>query len=488
VIAGEPKAILRPTARSTNDPNHNLCYEAAMNTPSNSTRSPRRALVIGASVAGLLAARVLNERYAEVVLLERDALPDRPSPRKGTPHAVHPHGLLARGRQILDELFPGFTEALVAQGGLNGDIGTEVAVDANGSRFARSPAGVHGLAVSRLAIEAELRRRVRALPGVRLLTEVDVLAPVHEHGRVVGVRWQRRDGSAAQTTAADLVIDCSGRGSRGPAWLREWGYEPPAEERVHIGLAYTSAYFRRAPGPPSVAGVIGTATAQLPRPSILLAQEPGEDGQPRWVAGVGGYAGDHVETTREAMAERARQTHSPEICALAEGGQIIGVPMRYGFPYSQRRHYQKLRRFPRGYLAMGDALASFNPIYGQGMTVAASEALALRAALVRGSDGLAPRFFKAAAHVIDTPWQLAVGGDLALPQVSGPRPFPVKLINAYVARVQRVAVHDAVVAAAFVKVMHMLAPPPSLLAPALLWRVWRGERPGATPATTAATV
>jgi 2-polyprenyl-6-methoxyphenol hydroxylase-like FAD-dependent oxidoreductase len=356
-------------------------------------------------------------------------------------------------------------------------------VDANGSRFARSTAGIDGLAVSRLAIEAELRRRVRALTGVRLLTEVDALAPIHEGGRIIGVRWPHRDGSAVETMAAALVVDCSGRGSRGPAWLREWGYAPPTEERVEIGLAYTSAYFKRAPGQPPLACVIGAATAGLPRPSILIAQEPLQDGQPRWVAGVGGYAGDHVGVTREAMAERARQIHNPEIAELAERGEMIGEPMRYSFPHSQRRHYEKLRRFPSGYLAMGDALASFNPIYGQGMTVAACEALTLRAALAKGLDGLAPRFFRAAAHAIDMPWQLAVGGDLALPQVPGPRPFPVNLMNAYVARVQRVAVHDAVVAAAFVKVMHMLVPPPNLFAPTVLWRVWRGGRQVATAAT-----
>ena len=135
---------------------------------------------------------------------------------------------------------------------------------------------------------------------------------------------------------------------------------------------------------------------------------------------------------------------------------------------------------------MGDALASFNPIYGQGMTVAACEALTLRAALAKGLDGLATRHFKSAARVIEVPWRLAVGGDLALPQVPGPRPFPVNLINAYVARVQRVAVDDAVVATAFVKVMHMVASPPSLFAPALLWRVWRGRRLAETPVTTGA--
>ncbi len=457
-----------------------------MNDLDNVSNTHDRAVVIGASMAGLLAARVLSERFTEVVLLERDALPEQAGPRKGTPHALQPHGLLARGRQILDELFPGFSHALVAQGGLAGDIGTEVAVDANGQRFIGSPAGIDSLAVSRPAIEAEIRRRVRALPGVRVLTEIEVLTPLHEQGRVVGVRLLGQDGSAAQTMAADLVVDCSGRGSRSPTWLREWGYQPPAEEQVQIGLAYTSAYFKRTPGQPPLACVIGAATAALPRPSILIAQEPeqqpAQDGQPRWVAGVGGYAGDHVDVTREAMAERARRINNPEIAALAERGEMIGQPMRYGFPHSQRRHYETLSRLPQAYLVMGDALASFNPIYGQGMTVAACEALALRAALAKGLNGLAPRFFKAAARVIDTPWQLAVGGDLALPQVPGPRPFPVKLINAYVARVQRVAVHDAVVAMAFVKVMHMLAAPPSLFAPTLLWRVWRGGRRVATPA------
>jgi 2-polyprenyl-6-methoxyphenol hydroxylase-like FAD-dependent oxidoreductase len=444
--------------------------------------TPRRAAVIGASMAGLLAARILAERFDEVVLLERDPLPTVATPRKGTPQAVQPHGLLARGREVLDELFPGFSDALVAQGALAGDAGAEVAVDANGRRLARAPLGVRGIAASRLAIEAELRRRVIALAGVRLLDGVDVLAPVHEDGRVVGVRWQRRDtGSLAdaqpQMLAAALVVDCSGRGSRSPAWLRDWGYEVPAEERVQIGLAYTSAYFRRPQGQPPLACVIGAATAALPRPSILIAQEPlagDPDSGPRWVAGVGGYAGDHVSTSREAMAERARQINCPEIAALAERGDMIGEPMRYSFPHSQRRHYERLARMPAGYLVMGDALASFNPIYGQGMTVAACQALALRDALARGDDALGRRFFKAAARVIDVPWQIAVGGDLALPMVQGARPLPVRIVNAYLARVHRVAVLDAEVAGAFVRVIHMLARPETLFAPRVLWRVWRG--------------
>jgi 2-polyprenyl-6-methoxyphenol hydroxylase-like FAD-dependent oxidoreductase len=436
----------------------------------------RRAIVIGGSIAGLLAARVLADRYDEVVVLERDELPEHAVQRKGTPHAVHPHGLLARGLQVLEELFPGFTNALLARGAGIGDIGLDVAVEANGRRFIRTTIGSVAVAASRLLIEAELRQRVRGLPRVRIVAGASVLTPTHEAGRVTGVQLQRADDTTGKETwPATLVIDCSGRGSRSPAWLRDWGYEPPVEERVTIGLAYTSAYFSRDPLQETTA-VIGSATPELPRPYILLAQEPDAEGRARWVAGVGGYAGDHVESTLEAMGRRAEEVGSREIAALAHRGEVLGPVMSYNFSYSQRRRYERMRKFPNGLLVMGDALASFNPIYGQGMSVAACEALALRDVLKQTPDPRATPFFAAAAKIIDVPWQIAVGGDLALPQIPGPRPFPTRLVNSYIGRVQKAAVDDPVLAAAFVKVIHLLAPPPTLMAPALIWRVLRHRR------------
>jgi 2-polyprenyl-6-methoxyphenol hydroxylase-like FAD-dependent oxidoreductase len=469
------------------------------------TRDAARAVVIGASMAGLLAARILSERFAEVWLLERDELPDAAAARKGTPHAMQPHGLLARGRQIIEELFPGFTDALVAQGGLCGDVGLDVVFDADRSRMARQRIGCVGVLASRLAIEAELRRRVRRLPGVRLMTQVDVVEPAYDAAsrRVTGVRLVHRDGGAAcadtgasqgsevETVAANLVVDCSGRGSRSLSWLDGWGFEPAFEERVRVDLSYTSAYFLRDEDDcGDVAGVISTATPGLPRPAVLLAQEPDPEGRQRWVAAVGGYGGDHPEVSLEGMRARARAIGGAELIAVTERGRLLGPVMRYRFPHSQRRHYERMARFPAGYLVMGDALASFNPIYGQGMTVAACEALELRAALRRGLDGLAPRFFRAAAKVIDVPWQTAVGSDLALPMVPGPRPLPVRLVNAYIAHVYRAAATDPVVATAFLKVMHMLSKPPSLMGPGVMWRVFRasGRAAGgvAAPATAPA--
>ena len=453
----------------------------------------RRAIVIGASLAGLLAARVLAGHYDEILLLERDRLSDEDSPRKGIPHAIHPHGLLARGREVLEQLFPGLTEALLARGATAGDAGSRVVMRLDGSRFAACSLGATSVAVSRSTLESELRRRTRALARCRLVDGVDVLAPICEDGRVTGVHC-RTDADAADAghrLGAALVVDCTGRGSRTPSWLRDWGFEPAPEEKVTIDLAYTSAYFRRSDPAPSTSVVIGSATPTMPYPSILIAQEPDAQGRPRWVAGVGGYAGDHVPRSLEAIAARARATGNIEIAELATRGELLGEPIRYRFPYSLRRRYERLRRFPAGYLVIGDALASFNPVYGQGMTVAACEALALKDLLAIRRSGdpagigskLAATFFAAAARTIDTPWQLAAGGDLSLASVEGHRTAAGSVIGAYMLRLRRRAIGDPVLAAAFMRVMHLLAPPASLFAAPIAWRVLRPD--AAAPAPTA---
>lgn len=436
--------------------------------------TPRRAVVLGASLAGLLAARVLREHFDEVVLLERDELPRDAVPRKGTPHAIHPHGLLAKGRLVLEELFPGFTEAMVARGGLLGDLLRDAAFEANRRRFAMGVGGLPALAASRLAIEAEIRQRVLQRAGVSVVCGADVHTPAFESGRVTAACYSIN--GVEHVLPAALVMDCTGRGSRAPQWLRSWGLEAPREERVDIGVCYTSAYFKRGgacaigPGLDKVA-TFGAVTNEQPRPGVLLAQEPQGDGPPRWVAGVGGFAGDHAAATLEALRERARDIGCPELIKVTHEGEPLGDVIRYQMPYSQRRHYEQLKAFPAGLLAMGDALTSFNPIYGQGMTVAACQALALREVLAAGESGLAKRFFRAASKVIDIPWQLAVGGDLSLDVVPGKRPLPVRIVNAYVARIYSVAPQDAVVSEAFQRVVHMLEPPESLFTPRLLWRV-----------------
>lgn len=434
----------------------------------------RRAVVIGASMAGLLAARVLAERHDEVWLFDRDALPEGDEHRKATPHSRHAHGLLARGREVMESLFPGITGEWVAAGAQLGDLQASAAFYGGRLRFAGGEAGHMAMVGSRPLIEGAVRRRVLALPQVRAATGLDVRGlRVDSRGRVTGVHIAalgEETGSLA--FEAVLVVDASGRASRMPAWLRELGHAAPEEERVQVDLRYATCYFRRAPHhAPGLEVVLCAATPQSPLPGVMLGQE-GD----RWVVTLGGYGTDMPPLSMQGFMERAQAMPASELAATVRDAEPLCDPLGYRFPHSQRRRYERMASFPEGLLVTGDAICSFNPIYGQGMSVAACEALALREALAGTRGTLAQRFFTRAARVVDTAWSTAVGADLSLPCVPGERPLPVRLINAYIAKVFEAAQHDAKVAAAFLRVAHLLQEPPSLMKPAMLWRVWRTLR------------
>lgn len=455
-------------------------------------RGPRRAVVLGASFAGLLAARVLHEHVDEVLLLERHALPMDLGPRETMPHTHHTHALLARGRQVIEQLFPGIGDEWMAAGGRLGDVGTDALFYAGRRRFAQAPADAQAICLGRSAIEGVLRWRVRALPRITLVSGVEAtgLLGAADRSAVTGLHWRLRDEPAGdrRTLRADLVVDASGRGSKLPKWLVELGHDAPREEQVHCQIRYATAYLQREPQhAPGLEAVICAATPDHPRPSVLLSQEGG-----RWVVTQGGYGDDAPPLDREGFIRRAQEAAPPELAAVVRDAQFLCEPFGYRFPHSQRRRYER-SSLPAGVLAIGDSICSFNPVFGQGMSVAACEALALQQALQAGAAidrGLARRYFRAAARSIDIAWQTAVGADLAIPSVQGERPLPVRLINAYVAKVFDAAQTDPAVAVAFQRVSHLLEAPPTLMRPAMLARVfsarWRRPADATRPAVAAA--
>src|SRR3712207_2150667 len=211
------------------------------------------AVVVGASMGGLLAARVLSETYAAVTVVERDHLTDDATPRRGLPQGRHAHGLLARGREALEELFPGLTAELVGLGVPAVDLQAGFRWVNGGRQLSQAPSGLLGLGVSRPLLESRIRARVRALPNVDVLDGCDAAGLVASPGgeRVTGLRvLSRAADSCEQVLDADLVVDASGRGSRGPQWLEALGFPAPAVEQVHIGLAYASRSYRRDPSGP----------------------------------------------------------------------------------------------------------------------------------------------------------------------------------------------------------------------------------------------
>ncbi len=459
--------------------------------------------MLGAGIAGLLAARVLRDHCTEVVVVERDSLDD--GWRRGVPQARHLHGLLDRGRTVLEELFPGFTAEAAARGATTAEalVGTRWYL--GGARMAPTPTGLTSVMATRPLLEAIVRERVLALPGVSIQTG-SVRGLIGDMHAVRGVRVTA-DGSAracgigapaaatgdsaapgnaksvpvsaATATAgtapvtggtdlsADLVIDATGRGSRAPQYLADLGAPAPAEERLEVDLGYASALFPRTDG-------------QLDNQSSVIIST-GPDGRgggairvqgDRWHITLAGMLGDHPPTDLPGFTAFAATIAAPDIHALITAAAPLGAITPHRFRSPLRRRYERLRTVPAGFLVIGDALCSFNPLYAQGMAVAAQQALVLRDALAAGAGpDLPARFYAGASAVVDVAWRLSAGSDLANPGVRGQRTARTRLTNAYVARAHRAAHADPVVARAFLRVGNLVDPPAALLRPALARRI-----------------
>ncbi|MFC8043414.1 FAD-dependent oxidoreductase [Nocardia sp. NPDC057353] len=448
-----------------------------------------RAVVLGAGIAGLLAARVLTEHYTEVVLVERDALDD--GWRRGVPQARHLHGLLDRGRTVLEELFPGFTAEAAARGATTAEalVGTRWYL--GGARLAPTSTGLTSVMATRPLLEAIVRERVLALPGVRLHTG-SVRGLIGDAHAVRGVRL-----TAAELTA-DLVVDATGRGSRAPQYLADLGAPVPAEERLEVDLGYASAFFPRTEGQLDGQSSVIISTGPNGRGGGAIRVE-GD----RWHVTLAGMLGDHPPTDLPGFTAFAATIAAPDIHALITAAAPLGEITPHRFRSPLRRRFERLRTVPAGFLVIGDALCSFNPLYAQGMAVAAQQALVLRDCLAAeasaatghapgaaasrgsataghataGSAGRAPdphlpaRFYAAASAVVDVAWRLSAGSDLANPGVPGTRTARTRLTNAYVARAHRAAHADPVVSRAFLRVGNLVDPPAALLRPAIARRI-----------------
>lgn len=428
----------------------------------------RHAVVLGAGMAGLLAARALHPHFARVTLIERDELPTQAAQRKGVPQGHHAHTLLAGGRKALEELFPDFTTELTQRGALTRDMLESGRFIFQGCRFATAKSHTQGLIASRPLIEAQTRARVLALANVQLIEGCAVLGIVGNSARVRGVRV-RRGRAHVDLIEADLIVDATGRGSRLPAWLSELGAQVPRERRVRVDISYATRVYRRTPRDLSgdLSVVIG-ASPKNARCGVALAVE-GD----RWMVTLAGYFREVVPTDHDGFVRFARKLPAPDIHELIRSAEPLDEGASASFPHSQRRFYEHVRTHPEGLIAIGDALCSFNPTYGQGMSVAAIEARHLEREVSRGLRELPCRFYQACAPVIDVPWQLAVGADLALPQVEAARSLTSRLVSRYMRRLQRAATRDPRISLAFLRVSNLLAPPTTLFAPWLVRRVWK---------------
>ncbi|MGM1063754.1 FAD-dependent oxidoreductase [Saccharothrix sp. Mg75] len=430
------------------------------------------AVVLGAGMAGLLAARVLADRCAKVTLVDRDEVRSAGGWRKGVPQGKHLHGLQPRGQQVIEELFPGLTAAAVAEGGQTGDVAANVRVHLGGRQIRKPVAGLVLLSVSRPFLERHVRERVLALPGVELIERCDVvgLLTTESRDRVTGVRLAV-SGAEAEVVA-DLVVDATGRGSRTPTWLEEWGYGRVEEDGVKIGLGYATRLYRLGSGlPADEVGINTIASPEVPRGGICTRIE-GD----RAIVTAYGILGDHPPTDPDGFTAFLESLAVPDLAKALADAEPLTDPVPYRYPTSRRRRYERMRAFPRGLLPIGDSVCSFNPSYAQGMTVAALSALVLREHL-RSADPDPRAYLRdLARRVLDRSWDMMTSSDLGHPRVAGERGALLRLMNAYMRRVQLAATADDRVAATLMRVSGLVDPPSKLVRPDRVLRVLRLAR------------
>jgi flavin-dependent dehydrogenase len=380
-------------------------------------------------MAGLFAARVLSDYFAEVVLVDRDDVPGAPSTRNGVPQGKHFHALLPGGLNVANELFPGVNDDLEQAGAVSCVAGQDFFVyRPEGKSYVPSgyqpepkPAGIIYF-MSRPLLEHCIRQRVHDLPNVKTRYNSLVRDPLSDEGRVTGVVIE-----GGEELSADLVVDASGKNARTVHWLQDLGFDPPAESVINCDFGYASALVR-----PSDPGALGGA-------GFFVFPDPGGPHNTRgaylvrvednhWLAGLGGRFGDFPPTDVDDWRAFGRTLSYPHWDDAMNTATVVTQPIGFRFPRSVRRHFERLERFPDGLVPLGDSICHYNPVYGQGMSAAACQARALGEVLerrVRGSRdlaGLALDFFPEAFEVTRAPWALAAAADFQDARTTGDFP------------------------------------------------------------------
>jgi 2-polyprenyl-6-methoxyphenol hydroxylase-like FAD-dependent oxidoreductase len=442
-------------------------------------------------MGGLLAARVLSDFYDRVTVVERDVLNDESVARRGVPQSRQPHVMLARCGEIAEELFPGLLAEMVAAGAhrwADGDL-SRMRVDFGGHLLKQQgtipdPDSLINHFASRPFFECHVRRRLRALPNVTVLDGHDVVDLIPSGERITGVILHRHADGSVPSLHAQLVVDATGRGSRTPVFLDRLGYGKPPEDELTVRISYASMTVRIPEGTLRENIIVKLFEPGRPRGFFMFRCE-----KDTWMVGAGTVGGLEPPSNREELLDFGvglTPAHALEAARAAE--PLAGVSI-HRFPANRWRRYDKMAWTPVGLVVMGDAVCSFNPIYGQGMTVASIEALILRDCLRRGDGNLPRRFHRAVAKKVRVAWQTAVGSDLALPEVPGTPPLSIRVTNALLDRVLTAAESDPFVAQEFLRVTGMLQPPRRMLMPSFVFHVARAShrhRAEATPEVVAA--
>jgi 2-polyprenyl-6-methoxyphenol hydroxylase-like FAD-dependent oxidoreductase len=425
-----------------------------------------RAVVIGGSIAGLMTARVLADHFEHVVVLERDHIAEEPAIHKSIPQGNHLHALLLGGQQVLSRLFPHFTDKLQSRGALRLRMGKDNAIlTPDGKAYSlggavREPRdlGIDIYCQSRGLLEYCVRQCTRESANISFRSDCAVRELTWANKRVSEVVYCNDGGSHSITS--DFVVDTGGRGSQAPRWLKEFGFAAPEETIIGVDFAYTSARYR-IPNWSEPERLLSARPLGPEYPKMGLISEIEGD---VFHLSLGGRFGVYPPTEEQGFLAFAKSLHTSKLYDLVKDAERVTDITTFRFPTSLRRHYERLMAFPEGFLVLGDAISSFNPIYGQGMSSAALQVQALQNLLKERAQGtgrldcLAMTFFARVAEVVSTPWTLAANFDFAYPRTTGERPSDLKEWARYFMALEALCVEDVQVHILVMEVINLAKP------------------------------
>jgi 2-polyprenyl-6-methoxyphenol hydroxylase-like FAD-dependent oxidoreductase len=431
------------------------------------SRLGEHAVVIGGSIAGLVSARVLADYFDRITILERDHIEPRPGVHKSTPQGNHLHTVLIGGLQVLAALYPGFCEQLYAMGAVPLRLSRDfpiyrpdgVAFSLTGAVREPRDLGIQIYSQSRGLLEHCLRQFTLALANISAESDAPVERLIVSKGRVDGLSYKSH--GEPRSLHCDLVIDCGGRGSHAPRWLTEMGFSAPEETIIGVDFAYSSTKFR-IPGDgvtPDRCALFGGPPPEFTRGGALAQIE-----DETWLVSLAGRFRDYPPQDEAGFMAFAAALPTPGLYEIIKGAERVAAISHFRFPTSVLRHYERLPSFPERFLVLGDAISSFNPVYGQGMSSAALQARALgrlleeRSNSPQGLEGLAAAFFPRAAEVINAPWTLAANLDFAYPQTTGTRSSMPPEVTRYLLALDALTAEDIEIHKTMIEVIGLARP------------------------------
>ncbi|MEL6306903.1 MAG: FAD-dependent monooxygenase [Chloroflexota bacterium] len=371
--------------------------------------------IIGGGFCGLLAAVVCSQHFNRVTVIERGA------EAQGVSQRHHIHSLQAKGLQILEALLPGISEALRTSGAVTVRWTQDVQVWLSRGYVPQVDAGVTSIGVSRHHLETLMRERVHALPNICFKYRHDVRGLIHDDGRISGLQVVDRERDREYCHETALVLDCSGRQSKTPQWLADIGYTVPEEIRIRSFLGYASRWYRIPDG--VELDTLGIAIQPKPHVNFYRGAAVGVVENDGVVITLVGVNKDYPPTDEVGFAQFAATLEQPIVHELMQ--QLEPMSPISGYRAENRmRPYHKMQDYPDNYLVVGDAFCAFNPIYGQGMMVAAMSAQLLQSYLDDSWLGKqsAAAFQRRLSWTVEMSWRLATGEDKRYPLVEGKRP------------------------------------------------------------------